>query len=46
MYRAGFIREKNLRFQGTRVANDELFVDLSLGEAEAIVAVRDELVIH
>lgn len=46
MYRARFIREKNLRFQGTRVANDELFVDLSLGEAEAIVAVRDELVIH
>lgn len=46
MYRAGFIREKNLRFQEIRAAEDELFVDLSLGEADAITTVREVLVIH
>lgn len=46
MYRADFIREKDLRFQDIRAAEDELFVDLSLGEAEAITIVKEVLVTH
>lgn len=46
MYRTGFIREKNLRFQDIRAAEDQLFVDLSLGEAEAVTVVKEILVIH
>lgn len=46
MYRAEFIREKNLRFQEIRAVEDELFVDLSLGEAKAITIVKDVLVTH
>lgn len=46
MYRAEFIREKGLRFQEIRAAEDELFVDLSLSEADAITAVREVLVTH
>lgn len=46
MYRADFIREKNLRFQDIRAAEDELFVDVSLGEAEAITVVKEVLITH
>lgn len=46
MYRADFLRKKELRFQELRAAEDELFVDLSLGEAEAITVVKEVLVTH
>lgn len=46
MYRAGFLREKKLRFQEIRAAEDELFVDLAFGEAESIIAVHETLVTH
>ncbi len=46
MYRAGFLRDKNLQFQNIRAAEDELFVDLAFGEAEAITVVKEVLVTH
>ena len=46
MYRVAFLREKKLRFQAIKAAEDELFVDLAFGEAEAIVTVKETLVTH
>lgn len=46
LYRLDFIRNKNIYFQETRVANDALFVDLAFAEAQRITIVDDILVTH
>lgn len=46
MYRSGFLREKHIRFPHFRAAEDQLFVDLAYGEAQAVTAVKEVLVTH
>ncbi len=46
IYRTEFVREKNIRFQDIKIANDELFVDIAYAEAERIAVVDKKLVVH
>lgn len=46
MYRSDFLRDKNIRFQDIKAAEDELFTDLAYGEADAITVVDEVLVTH
>ncbi len=46
LYCRNFIQKKRLYFQDTRVANDELFVDLAFAEARRIAVIDEILVTH
>lgn len=46
LYNLSFVKKKKLFFQDTRIANDQLFVDLAYVEAERIAVVDEYLIYH
>lgn len=46
LYSFNFIKEKKIKFQDTRIANDELFTDIAFAEAEIIAFVPEALITH
>lgn len=46
LYKTEFVRNNNVTFQNTRIANDEFFVDVCYAVADRISVVSDILVYH
>lgn len=46
IYKSSFLREKNIKFQNTRVINDAMFCCVAYAEAEKIIALSDILITH
>lgn len=46
IYKREFIEENHLQFQDTKVANDQLFVDIAFATAQRITVLDERLVIH
>jgi len=46
IYRKAFVEENEILFQDTKVANDQLFVDIAFATAQKITVLDERLIVH